>query len=297
MPHGVLFRGGKERDIRKGIIEDDRLEAVIGLAPNLFYGTGIPACILVLRGTGSAPGRAERQGPVHQRRPRVHRGSGAELPRPAAHREDRQRLRRLPDIPGFARVVHIDELADNDFNLNIRRYVDNTPPPEPQDVRAHLHGGVPEAEVDAHAAAFTAYGIDVACSFLRPRRAATAISRQSAGSRRRIDPGDGLPERGRAVRRRSTTGGTATSSTSSSCRARHAPVMETRADLLDSFVTALEPLGLLDRYQLAGVIASWWGESPVRHQDPGVPQVQRRRAGLADHDRGRVRARRRGRDP
>ena len=63
------------------------------------------------------------------------------------------------------------ELADNDFNLNIRRYVDNTPPPEPQDVRAHLHGGVPEAEVGAHAARFAAYGIDVWPLFRpRPRR-------------------------------------------------------------------------------------------------------------------------------
>ena len=57
------------------------------------------------------------------------------------------------------------ELAENDFNLNIRRYVDNAPPPEPQDVRAHLHGGMPEAEVRDHAARFAAYGIEVAKLF------------------------------------------------------------------------------------------------------------------------------------
>ena len=62
MPHGVLFRGGKECDIRKGFIKDDMLEAVIGLAPNLFYGTGIPACILILRSQGSKP--PERRGKV-----------------------------------------------------------------------------------------------------------------------------------------------------------------------------------------------------------------------------------------
>ena len=67
MPHGVLFRGGAERDIRTGLLDDDLIEAVIGLAPNLFYGTGIPACVLVLR--AQAPSQPERagQGAVHQR--------------------------------------------------------------------------------------------------------------------------------------------------------------------------------------------------------------------------------------
>ena len=62
MPHGVLFRGGAEREIRKGLLDDDLLDAVIGLAPNLFYGTGIPACILVLRAKGAKP--PERRGKV-----------------------------------------------------------------------------------------------------------------------------------------------------------------------------------------------------------------------------------------
>ena len=101
MPHGVLFRGGAEKDIRTGFIEDDLLEAVIGLPPNLFYGTGIPACILVLRAQ-EAPSRQRRapgQGAVHQRRPRVLRRPRAELPAPRAHREDRHHLRRLRRRP------------------------------------------------------------------------------------------------------------------------------------------------------------------------------------------------------
>jgi type I restriction enzyme M protein len=99
MPHGVLFRGGEEKTIRAGIIDADLLEAVIGVAPNLFYGTGIPACILVLRQLRRPPRqrqarRAPGQGAVHQRRPRVLRGPGAELPAARAHREDRHHLRR-----------------------------------------------------------------------------------------------------------------------------------------------------------------------------------------------------------
>ena len=78
MPHGVLFRGGEERAIRAAMIEADLLEAVIGLPANLFYGTGIPACVLVLRQRRGKPqrqaGRAPGPGAVHQRRPRIFRG-------------------------------------------------------------------------------------------------------------------------------------------------------------------------------------------------------------------------------
>ncbi|WVV47778.1 N-6 DNA methylase [Pseudomonas sp. NA13] len=105
LPHGVLFRGGEERGIRAGIIENDLLEAVIGLPANLFYGTGIPACILILRQqsrkapTVSAPSLPNaRESAVYQRRPRVLRGPCAELSAARAHRENHHRLRRIsPD--------------------------------------------------------------------------------------------------------------------------------------------------------------------------------------------------------
>ena len=121
------------------------------------------------------------------------------------------------DIPGFARVVDISELTNNDFNLNIRRYVDNTPPPEPQDVRAHLHGGVPKAEVRTHEARFAAYGIDVHSLFTERDRGYYDFP--PAGWPRR--PNRSLtwpPRRKLNSARRSTTGGTGTSSTSSSCQ-------------------------------------------------------------------------------
>ena len=102
MPHGVLFRGGAEKEIRKKFLEQDLVEAVIGLPPNLFYGAGIPACILVMRPnlTGQFPNPnkpEERRGRVlvHQRRRRVPRRPGAELPAAGAHREDRVHVRAL----------------------------------------------------------------------------------------------------------------------------------------------------------------------------------------------------------
>ena len=99
MPHGVLFRGGAERDIRTALLDDDIIEAVIGLAPNLFYGTGIPACVLVLRAPASKP--ADRAGKVLfiNADPRVRRRPHPELPAPRAHREDRVRVRGVHRYP------------------------------------------------------------------------------------------------------------------------------------------------------------------------------------------------------
>ena len=148
MPHGVLFRGGTEGEIRRRIIEDDLLDTVIGLGPNLFYGTGIPAAVLILRAKGSKP--PERRGKVlFINADRDYReGRAQNHLRPRDEQKITATYRSFADVDGFARVVPREELADNDFNCNIRRYADNSPPPEPQDVRAHLHGGVPITEID-----------------------------------------------------------------------------------------------------------------------------------------------------
>jgi type I restriction enzyme M protein len=258
MPHGVLFRGGKEKEIRTGIIDADRLEAVIGLAPNLFYGTGIPACILVLR--GAAPRAARRQGKVlFINADREFTSGRAQNYLDPRHAEKIvSAFREYRDIPSFARVVEIAELRDNDFNLNIRRYVDNAPPPEPQDVRAHLHGGVPKAEVAVHADRFGAYGIDVRALFAERdvayydfppggwEQAADHIPALAAPKEDELD--DAFDDWwNRHVKQIVELPDTKR-------------IIETRADLLDSFVAALKPLGVLSRFQLAGVIASWWGD-------------------------------------
>ncbi|CAM5662732.1 site-specific DNA-methyltransferase (adenine-specific) OS=Streptomyces alboniger OX=132473 GN=CP975_27145 PE=4 SV=1 [Streptomyces alboniger] len=140
MPHGVLFRGGEEQKIRARIIEEGRLEAVIGIGPNVFYGTGIPACILVLRGRNGAP-EDRRDGVLFINADREITAGRTQNLLEAQHAEKIvSAYEEWEEIPGFARVVPFDELAENDYNLNIRRYVDNAPAPEPQDVRAHLTG-------------------------------------------------------------------------------------------------------------------------------------------------------------
>jgi type I restriction enzyme M protein len=146
MPHGVLFRGGEEREVRRHFIERRVLEAVIGLPANLFYGTGIPACILVLNKAGAAT----RDHALFINADREYReGKAQNHLRPEDIDKILHVFRAGQDVPAYARRVPYAEILAEDCNCNIRRYVDNAPPPEPNDVRAHLHGGVPVAEIDA----------------------------------------------------------------------------------------------------------------------------------------------------
>ena len=146
MPHGVLFRGGEEREARKYFIDHGYLEAVIGLPGNLFYGTGIPACLLVLNKAGAA----QRQHVMFINGDREYReGKAQNHLRPEDIDKIVHAYRAGQDIPAYAKRVPVADIVAEDHNCNIRRYVDNAPPPEPHDVRAHLHGGVPLAEIDA----------------------------------------------------------------------------------------------------------------------------------------------------
>ncbi|MCL5059754.1 MAG: N-6 DNA methylase [Candidatus Thermoplasmatota archaeon] len=154
MPHGVLFRGGEEKEARKHFIERGWLEAVIGLPAGLFYGTGIPACVLVMNKKDAVIDGKRRKHVIFINADREYReGKAQNFLRP----EDLSKIVHVyrslaqggADVPAYARRVPVEEIAAEDYNCNIRRYVDNAPPPEPHDVRAHLHGGVPVTEIDA----------------------------------------------------------------------------------------------------------------------------------------------------
>ncbi|WP_324047224.1 N-6 DNA methylase [Aeromonas caviae] len=160
MPHGVLFRGAEERACRKHFVEKGILEAVIGLPAGLFYGTGIPACVLVFNKSGTEV----RDSVLFINADREYReGKAQNSLRP----EDIEKITRVyrsllanpadPDIDGYAKRVSVIKLAEEDFNFNIRRYVDNSPAPESQDVRAHLNGGIPADEIAAQASTWQDY--------------------------------------------------------------------------------------------------------------------------------------------
>lgn len=146
MPHGVLFRGSSEKAIRKGILEDDLLEAVVGLPSALFYGTGIPASLLIL----NKKKPAKRKGKVifinseleYQEGKNQNKLREQDIDKIVATFDNYESIKR------YSSVVTLDEIKENDYNLNIRRYADTSPPPEIFDVRAILHGGIPVREVE-----------------------------------------------------------------------------------------------------------------------------------------------------
>ncbi len=280
MPHGVLFRGGVEKQIRSAFLDDDLLDAVIGLGPNLFYGTGIPACILVLRAPGAKP--PERRGKVLfiNADREYHEGRAQNYLYPEHIQKIVSSYEAFEDIPTFARIVTREDLSENDDNLNIRRHADNAPPPEPHDVRAHLFGGIPRAEVEAKAELYAAHGLDPG-ALLRPHGnsgsgvAEAPVRYAAAIDERYVEFAENLEEKGEIKRRIESDPGVLAKeralaeaverwwreSQSGIARLPDTQTLMTlRAELLDTFEAALRPVGLLDRFKVSGVIASWWGQ-------------------------------------
>jgi len=262
MPHGVLFRGGVEREIRKGLLDDDLLDTVIGLAPNLFYGTGIPACIMVLRAKGAKP--PERRGKVLFINADAEFSAGRAQNHLLAEHVEKivSAYHAFTDIPAYASILTNDELIANDVNLNIRRYADNAPPPEANDVRAHLVGGIPKRELADEADLFAAHGFDLTHVFVERDAAyfdfADSLTAE-ADLRRLVNADAGVAARENELSQLFDGWWQANSKFIVELPQTRA-LMATRATLLDSFVAALTPIGVLDRFEVAGVIASWWGE-------------------------------------
>lgn len=272
MPHGVLFRGGEERTIRAGIIEDDLLEAVIGVAPNLFYGTPIPACVLVLRqrvqnGANRVSGKpAERQGKVlfinADREFFEGRAQNYLLP------EHIEKIVTTFDefraIDGFSAIVDNPTLKANDYNLNIRRYADNAPPPEPHDVRAHLVGGIPKAEVADKAKLFSAHGLNP-LDLLVERDANYFDFAPALATRQSLKPAiegnSGINAKEAAIRAAFEQWWQVHSARITALSGQMdnaASLVALRNDLLASFSQSLEAIGLLDPFQVRGIVAGFW---------------------------------------
>lgn len=146
LPHGVLFRGGAEGVIRKRILQQGYIQAIIGLPANLFFGTGIPACIIILDKTGSAG----RKGLflIDASKGFIKDGNKNRLREQDIHKiVDACTQQR--ELPKFSRLVPLAEIEANDFNLNIPRYIDTSEEEDLHDIEAHLRGGIPERDVDA----------------------------------------------------------------------------------------------------------------------------------------------------
>lgn len=191
MPHGVLFRGNSEKTIRQGMVDGNIMEAIISLPPALFYGTGIPACVIV----------------INKNKPDALRNKILFINADAEYAEGKvQNILRPEDIekmdyvfshkliiPKYSRLVDLEEIKSNDYNLNIRRYVDNTPDPEPENVKAHLTGGIPLKEINTQQKQFEKFGFEAVEVFASPL---TPLQNGEGKSQSSTSPQNGEGERG-----------------------------------------------------------------------------------------------------
>lgn len=152
LPHGVLFRGGEEGEIRKNLIENNHIDAIIGLPANIFFGTGIPTIIMVLR--------QKRENTdvliIDASKGFIKEGKNNKL-RASDIKRIADTFIKRESIPKFSRVVSREEIRSNDYNLNIPRYVDSSEAAEHWDVYASMFGGIPTAEIDEMSEFWTAF--------------------------------------------------------------------------------------------------------------------------------------------
>lgn len=259
MPHGVLFRGGKEKLIREILINDDLIEAIISLPPGLFYGTGIPACVLVCN--KNKPDALRDKVLFINADREFAEGKNQNKLRP----EDIEKIdfvfTHKRDIPKYSRLVDKAEIVDShDYNLNIRRYVNNTPEPEPEDVQAHLIGGIPKAEVQARSADFHKFGVDSARLF-KPEREGYLAFVETIDSKVSIKA---VLEADPKLQQALTTHFDVLESWWAVARDDFAQLRDgrklpdVRHELLSTLKEKLIPLHVLDEFQAAGVFVNWW---------------------------------------
>lgn len=148
LPHGVLFRGNAEAVIRQQLVRSGILKGIIGLPANLFYGTGIPACILVLDKENAQARKAIFM--MDASKGFIKDGNKNRLREQDIHKIV-DTFTRQAEVPRYSRLVPVSEIADpkNDYNLNLPRYIDSTEPEDSQDITAHLRGGIPNRDIDA----------------------------------------------------------------------------------------------------------------------------------------------------
>jgi type I restriction enzyme M protein len=154
LPHGVLFRGGSEAEIRKNLIKKGYIKGIIGLPANLFYGTGIPACLIVVDKEN-----AENRKAIFM----IDASKGFTKDGPKNRLRD-QDIHKIVDtfnkqleLPKYSRIIPITEIEEKEFNLNIPRYIDSQEEEDLQDIDAHLNGGIPDADIDALKSYWTVY--------------------------------------------------------------------------------------------------------------------------------------------
>lgn len=261
MPHGVLFRGGKEKLIRELLINDDVIEAIISLPPGLFYGTGIPACVIVIN--KNKPDSLKDKVFFINADREYAEGKNQNKLRPEDIEKIDYVLTHKLALPKYSQLVDKATIVDeHDYNLNIRRYVDNTPAPEPEDVQAHLLGGLPDNEVNGPRVqnALRQFGLNTDTLFVTERpgysRFVDGVATQ-ADIKAKVDAQD--PVKDTIQRHSDALAAWWQVAQDDFAQLRSGKKMpEVRQELLSTLKEKLMPLGVLDEFKSAGVFVNWW---------------------------------------
>jgi len=258
MPHGVLFRGGQEKVIREGMVKDDIIQAIIGLPSKLFYNTGIPACVVVIN----------KRKPEHLKNKilfiNADRDYGEGRNQNYLRPEDIEKIVTVFDntleIPKYSRPVKIKEIEENDFNLNIRRYVDNSPEPEIENVHYHINGHISKQELELYKQQMEKFNLKVDKLF-------TKIDKESLEFISDIDEKNKIKdviENYEGVKKTYDRHFEKLNAWWESVEKdierfpKNNKLWNFREKSLKNLKDALLPLGLLDEFKIAGVFVNWW---------------------------------------
>lgn len=283
MPLGVLFRGGAEKIIRKGFIDAKIVEAIISLPQALFYGTGIPACVIVVN--KSKPDDQLDKVFFINADAEYGEGKVQNFLRP----EDIEKINFVfttkREIPKYSRLVTLKEISnsENDYNLNIRRYVDNTPDPEPENVKAHLLGGIPKTEIESQASQYLKFKFDAKTIFSpSPDKQEMSLFNQGIAEKglikTTVDNNSTVQQTYATAQEKLNAwwqlakedfASLAPPSTNGADNIKESEMVtylslsgkaasQVREHLLSSIKEALLSLKVLDEFQIAGVFVNWW---------------------------------------
>ena len=258
IPHGVLFRGGAEKLIREKIVQDNLIEAIIALPPSLFYGTGIPACLIVIN--KNKPDALRHKILFVNADAEYGEGKAQNFLRPEDIEKIDTAFTKTLEIPKYSRLVDLKEIEVNEFNLNIRRYVDNTPDPEPEDVRAHLLGGVPKSEVATQEPFYHKFGLEKEV-FFQEKDAKyfdfKADLTERGNIKERIEAHQGVAATLERFRQETNRWWQEAKEDFIGLEVDN-NLPKIRTELLTSFQNRLVPLALFDKFQVAGIFVNWW---------------------------------------
>ncbi|WP_343577091.1 type I restriction-modification system subunit M [Mycobacterium sp.] len=259
LPHGVLFRGSAEATIRRNLLKHGFIKGVIGLPANLFYGTGIPACVVIL----DKENAQARTGVfmIDASKGFMKDGNKNRLRSQDLHKIVDTFTKQI-EIDRYSRMVPMSEIADakNDYNLNIPRYIDSSEPEDLQDLSAHLHGGIPDRDLDALQPYWDAFP-QLRCQIFTPNRAdysdlaidISAVQQavfDAPGFHKLRDEATGIVEDWFATHRDTLAGITADTKPN-----------EVIATIGDDLLARFKPMPLLDEYDVYEQLMTYWHDT------------------------------------